>query len=161
MNANGYSSSQWPTPATRDHKGANGPEHLQNGTGRLHLDQLPNFVAHCWPTPAVTDSNGARNRTSGRSNPDSKHHDGVTLNDAIILYSRPVPAISPDGAPSSIERRTLNPRFVSWLMGWPHGWTNSACSATELSHWKQRMRFALSQLGSPHEAPPAQISLFG
>lgn len=50
-----------------------------------------------WPTPVVTDSFGARNRTSGRSNPNSKHHDGVTLNDAIILYqgsARPTPTAS-------------------------------------------------------------------
>lgn len=38
-------SRQWVTPATRDYKGANGPEHLINGTGRKHLDQLPNQVA--------------------------------------------------------------------------------------------------------------------
>lgn len=43
----------WPTPAARDHKGANGDAHLEAGTGRKHLDQLPNFVAHCWPTPTV------------------------------------------------------------------------------------------------------------
>jgi hypothetical protein len=41
----------WPTPATRDYKGANGADHLENGTGRLHLDQLPNYVAHLWETP--------------------------------------------------------------------------------------------------------------
>jgi hypothetical protein len=54
----------------------------------------------------------------------------------------------------------LNPAFVEWLMGWPTGWTASACSATELSRFKQRMRSALSQLTS-HAAPPAQLSLFG
>ncbi len=42
-----------------------------------------------WPTAAVTDSNGARNRTSGRSDPNSRHHDGVTLNDAILLWATP------------------------------------------------------------------------
>lgn len=37
------------------------------------------------PTPVVADARGARNRTSGRSNPDSKHQDGVTLTDAMRL----------------------------------------------------------------------------
>jgi hypothetical protein len=37
---------QWPTPAARDGKGANSPDHLENGTGRKHMDQLPNAVAH-------------------------------------------------------------------------------------------------------------------
>lgn len=54
----------------------------------------------------------------------------------------------------------LNPAFVEWLMGWPTGWTAFACSETELSRFKLRMRFALSQLTS-HAAPPAQLSLFG
>jgi hypothetical protein len=45
--------SQWPTPAARDHKGANSSEHVTtNGTGRRHLDQLPNFVEHCFSPPA-------------------------------------------------------------------------------------------------------------
>lgn len=35
-----------PTPAARDYKGANGAEHLENGTGRLYMDQLPDYVRH-------------------------------------------------------------------------------------------------------------------
>jgi hypothetical protein len=49
---------EWPTPAARDHKGANSAEHVtENGTGRMHLDQLPNFVEHCFspPGPAIPD----------------------------------------------------------------------------------------------------------
>lgn len=38
-----------------------------------------------YPTPTVNDSRGGRNRTSGRSNPDSKHHDGLTLCDAALM----------------------------------------------------------------------------
>ncbi len=71
-----------------------------------------------------------------------------------------------DGEKSSPERRSLNPLFVEWLMGWPPGWTLLAwtdfgCSAMELFHWKQRMRSALLSLGLPQEAPPAQLALFG
>lgn len=50
--------SKWPTPAARDHKGANSEDHLEVGTGRLHLDQLPNFVTHLFyspPDPAMLD----------------------------------------------------------------------------------------------------------
>jgi hypothetical protein len=37
----------WPTPAARDYKGANSREHcMVNGTGRKHMDQLPNAVAY-------------------------------------------------------------------------------------------------------------------
>lgn len=70
------------------------------------------------------------------------------------------------GKPHSKERRSLNPLFVEWLMGWPPGWTLLAwtdfgCSEMALFHWKQRMRCALLSLGLPAEAPPAQLALFG
>lgn len=55
----------------------------------------------------------------------------------------------------------LNPAFCEWLMGWPIGFTASVCSETELFHFKQRMRFALSQLNFPPEALPVQRDLFG
>lgn len=57
-------------------------------------------------------------------------------------------------------RPKLNAAFVEWLMGWPAGWTSSACSATELSRFKARMRSALSALPWPDGAP-AQLSFFG
>lgn len=74
---------KWPTPAARDYKGANGSHHLEAGTGRKHLGQLPNFVSHCLP-------------------PDHPPRSGQK---------------------SSGERRTLNPLFTEWLMGWPLNWT--------------------------------------
>ncbi len=72
----------------------------------------------------------------------------------------------PVGATLSHPRRSLNPLFVEWLMGWPPAWTlvawtDFACSETELSLFKQRMRSALLSLGLPREAPPAQLALFG
>lgn len=110
----------WPTPAARDHKGANSTEHVTtNGTGRMHLDQLPNFVEHCFS---------------------------------------PLDQVTPAGPQSSPERRTLNPLFVEWLMGWPIGWTASEPAGTGLSHWLPLMRGALSTLCSP--TPPEQVDLF-
>jgi hypothetical protein len=42
----------WPTPAARDAKGANSVEHVTtNGTGRMHMDQLANFVEHSPSSP--------------------------------------------------------------------------------------------------------------
>jgi hypothetical protein len=41
------------------------------------------------PTPTVGDSASAANRTAGRSNPDSKHHDGTTLTDWVRLLPTP------------------------------------------------------------------------
>lgn len=62
----------WPTPAARDSKGANGPEHLAKERG--HHDQLPNAVA-LWsglPAPETsTDGPGSSpsGQTSRRLNP--------------------------------------------------------------------------------------------
>lgn len=221
----------WPTPSVRDEKGANGPEHLQNGTGRLHLDQLPNFVeflwstprssdgekggpnqsfgaggiplpaqasqwmaprvsedgqyqynkgnkddpvltlqgqAQAWSTPSVVDTTGGRMTRSGdRSGEPLLKGQAET---ASLRSSLPDHPISTAGEESSKIRRTLNPLFVEWLMGWPPGWTSlaltppasnaCACSATALYLYRQRMQSALSGLGLPPTARPAQLSLF-
>ncbi len=138
ISATARSSSVWPTPAARDCKGANSADHLDNGTGRKHLDQLPNFVEHLWSSPSVADTS-------------------VSFHQVHPTYQA--------GETSSHPRRNLNPLFVEWLMGWPPGWTllawtDFACSATALSAWKARMRSALLQLGLPVEAAPVQRDLF-
>lgn len=113
----------WPTPAARDYKGANSQEHVTtNGSGRMHMDQLPNFVAHGF-------------------------------------HSSPQGQAIQNGLTSSQRHRTLNPRFVEWLMGWPIGWTSFAYAETEFSHWQQRSRGALSMLCT--ERRNEQADLFG
>ena len=60
----------WPTPAERDWKGPNGTEHLEKGTGRKHLDQLPNFVCPCsLLDPQTSTPGGKSSRTTRRLNP--------------------------------------------------------------------------------------------
>jgi hypothetical protein len=140
--AKGVSFSVWPTPTARDWKGTNGEAHMENGSGRLHLDQLPNFVEHLWYLKPSNDNLPPHLRSS-----------------------LPAPASETNGIASSQPRRMLNPLFVEWLMGLPPRWTLAAwpafaCSATELSHWKRRMRSALWQLDSPAD-PVVQNSLFG
>lgn len=179
----------WPTPAARDWKGANGEEHLANSTGSLHLDQLPNFVEHLWRTPTSTEAKRgdspdwtpeakagehSLNRqatqwltprvvtgTYTRDNGDPDKERLTLEGQACFHQVHPTYQV---GEVRSKDRRSLNPLFVEWLMGWPQGWTllawiDFACSAMELSHFKQRMRSALSQLVSPPEVP-AQLGLF-
>ncbi len=91
---------------------------------------------------------------------------GIEQQAETLAYSRPDLMITTVGETHSRPRRSLNPLFVEWLMGWPPGWTllawtDFACSATALCLWKQHMRYALSSLASPQEAPAAQLSLFG
>ncbi len=151
----------WPTPTTRDHKG--GGDAMVRADGKIRNDML-DWVAEKWPTPRAHES-GQYTRDNG--DPESQRE---TLTGAAIsssfLYSVHLPEPSPNGSASSKERRSLNPLFVEWLMGWPPAWTllawtDFACSETAFCLWRQRMRSALSQLASPTAAPPAQLGLFG
>ncbi len=79
--------SMLPTPTSRDHKGRNQRDDSTCLPGAVQL----------LPTPTVQQG---RNATSGRSNPDSQHYDGWTLNDLVFdgtLTSAPTPQPSPDG----------------------------------------------------------------
>jgi len=70
----------WPTPAARDGKGANSRDHVTgNGTGRMHLDQLPNFVAHAFSHPAPIPTCGERLSTP----PHTSHR---RLNPAFVCW---------------------------------------------------------------------------
>ena len=260
---------KWPTPATRDHKGANGADHLENGTGRRHLDQLPNFVehvwstprssdgekggpnqsfrsgsglplpsqAHKWATPSVADTTGGRmNRSGARSGemllkgqaaivskqwPTPRSHEvggyqydhgnpkkpyltltgmacsrpaqingtyGTSSRTVLLNYYLRIRATTSSELRSEMRallrlairrrgrgwtrsapaayvrpsfRRSLNPRFVAWLMGWPPpASTGFGFSATAWSRWRQAMRSALLSLGLPPEDQPRQADLF-
>lgn len=128
-------------------------------------DRLDYATEQLWYTPNVP--NGGRT-LSETTSPTGVTADGIKrqvgLENQANSFHQVHPIYEVGGIPSK-ERRSLNPLFVEWLMGWPPGWTllawtDFACSATALSAWKQRMRFALSQLASPQEAPPAQLGLF-
>ena len=108
-------SRQWPTPATRDYKGENGAAHLSAGTGRKHLDQLPNFVRFLFQT----------------SRPDP----------TISTAGSPCLPITP----TSLPQLRLNPRFVEWLMCLPPGWINFEHSemASWFCRQRSRLRYLL------------------
>jgi hypothetical protein len=181
----------WPTPTANDWKGS-GPT-LERKDGQMRGDRLDYAAEQLWSTPRSSDgekggpnqSFGAggtplpaqasqwptpRVTTNGGSG-NGARADQSRLEDTASAFSLPDRPISTSGDASSHIRRTLNPLFVEWLMGWPPGWTSlaltppassvCACSETALSAWKARMRSALSQLALPAEAPPAQLALFG
>lgn len=128
----------WPTPASRDWKGENGEAHLTNGTGRLHMDQLPNAVAHAFsrPDPVMVQ----RGLPSSEWRPISRR-----------LFRLAMSSVPPNTLRRWLRggnwrKRRLNPLFVSALMGWPPGHALCDCSATEFSLWARQMRGALSRL---------------
>nr|WP_246195369.1 hypothetical protein [Paracoccus litorisediminis] len=153
---------QWPTPAARDHKGENGTDHLTNGTGRLHMDQLPNAVAHGFTRPDLpTWTDGATPSPSRRG--------------SRLLLRSATSSISPAKVRSWSKaarwrKRRLSPAFVEWLMGWPTGHALCACLGMGFTHWQQEMRGALSQLPTdsgpwiweppPETAEAEQLALF-
>ena len=57
-----------------------------------------------WPSPTAGDSANAANATATRHNPQSKHHSGTTLVDAVTLASWPTP-MTPTGGAESGERK--------------------------------------------------------
>jgi hypothetical protein len=90
---------RWPTPATRDYKGANSAEHMDVSSGSLHLDQLPNFVAHIWSTPKV--SAGGYTRDKGK-----KGQERLTLDGEAEAWSTPAVADVQGGRRSRSKERS-------------------------------------------------------
>ena len=107
-----------PTPSASQYGSNQGGKAGRVGRVRYSLQTMARH--DLWPTPVAKDAQGARNATSVRQ-PGSKHNDGKTLTDAVIL--------SGDATLEETERGNrvvggaLNPRWVEWLMGFPVGWT--------------------------------------
>lgn len=132
------SAAQWPTPAGRAHKGENSPDHLTNGTGRLHLDQLTNFVAHLFTPP----------------DPETPQH-GLKLSEWRHISRQLFHSAMSNVSPTTVRRwlragnwrkRRLNPLFVEWLQAFPTGHALCDCLEMEFTLWERRMRGALSAL---------------
>lgn len=91
----------WPTP-TLPSGGQKNPEGTtpegKRPDGSKATVALPNVAElAAWPTTTVNDSRGGRNMTANRSDPNSQHHDGMTLVDAVTLTGWRTPAGS-DGS---------------------------------------------------------------
>ena len=106
--------SAWPTPASRDYKGANGPDHMKKE--RPHMGQLPNAVLYGQPDQGNHNTNG-KNR--GWLTPKDPSGGGQSKR------------TTPGGGLRKLEDQTepmdrsahLNPNWVEQLMGLPTGWT--------------------------------------
>lgn len=132
----------WPTPAARDYKGANGVDHLEHGTGRLHLDQLPNFVQFRFSPRGRMIQRGSLSLTSTRN---------------CLPPSWPTASASTGtDQPDLLSRARLNPGFAAWLMGWPWWWTNPApisCAVSEMVLWRCKLLRHLSCLLGEQDLP--------
>lgn len=142
----------WATPRASD--GEKGGPNQSFGAGGTPLSSQ----ATIWATPRTVS--GAYTRDSGDS---AKQR--LTMEGQALAFSLPVLTTVKTGKPRSSERRSLNPLFVEWMMGWPLGWTllvstDFGCSETALSRWRWGMRCALWRMPLP-DVPAAQLALFG
>jgi hypothetical protein len=137
-------------------------------------DQIMN--ANLWPTPIVNDARNGRNETANRSNPDSNHHAGRTLSDAVRLWPTPTVQCGKNNASLSQYNRnsdpldviaakmsgqvsgSLNPRFVEELMGFRIEHTALKPLATPLSRSKPTHSSRRSRLSKGLCEAPAQTA---
>ncbi len=140
----------WSTPCARDWKGPPGAQYMSTkGKRSLPVD------VQLWPTPTAGDSKAsgaAGYATEGR-------HSGTTLTDAAVRGFRSpgpqVPTMQTPGGSRSVSGRTLNPRFVEWLMGWPIGWSDCEAPVTESFREWRRLHGAISTHATTGEGEAA------
>ncbi len=127
----------WPTPMASD--GCKPSAGNRKSADLTHASRM-------WPTPAARDAKGANSREHVEVNGTGRRHMDQLANFAV--HSLPAREILRDGSNTSDQSRTLNPRFVEALMGWPIGWTGFDSVATAWSLWLRRMRFEFCRLAS-------------
>jgi hypothetical protein len=109
----------WRTPRSSD--GEKGGPNQAFGAGG---QPLPSQAASMWATPSARDYRSPNSAESqDRRNADSAR--GQQLPNQVAHDGLPAPTEKPAGS--------LNPMFVSWLMGYPPEWLNCAPSATRSS----------------------------
>lgn len=80
---------------------------------------LAGKVTKQWPTAAAHDA-----KDTGAPTEFERKSPGLMATGHLLQTQL-------SGEKSSTSDRTLNPRFVEWLMGWPIGWTDCDSQVTE------------------------------
>jgi len=104
--------SSWPTPSASSYGSNQGGGAGRVGPVRYSLMAL----AKNWPTPS------ARDFRSGKASTETHQRNARPLNEMACLLS---PLGQKETGAESQKRSglRLNPEFVTWLMGFPQGWT--------------------------------------
>jgi hypothetical protein len=156
----------WPTPLAHDANGPGDPKRVGRFGTKAGGRNL-NDEAAAWATPTASDyksetpeirpghspplSRQALLPGSGSESTQEPGRQWMTPRVANIKGSEKRRASSENHSIDSQAREVwaenlkarLNPDFVEWLMGLPHGWTDSECSETAWSHWLRLMRSVL------------------
>jgi hypothetical protein len=132
----------WATPNTMDHlpqRSAESTEKMKQGArkGRARPSNLREQVnpdtMQMWATPRTTDGTAGprklneKGRRISQTNPNLDY--GANLSDQVKMWPTPTANEDACGTPNGKMQRmlgvgTLNPEFVTWLMGYPRGWTD-------------------------------------
>lgn len=124
--ASGSSSSAgWSTPLAND----------AEKRGRVRVGAGLAGQCQSWPTPRAEDGESCGNHPGATDS-----LTGATRNWELCPYGPQGRGTSGGGKKSSAgpgEDRRLNPRFASWLMGWPMGWSSplSMQEPTSFASW--------------------------
>lgn len=150
------SSSLLPNPSASSYGSNKGGAAGRLGKKRLSLESMARRAM--WPTPSATLG------TNGGLVTPAKAREGGTLIEALSARTIwPTPTIagnhnrkgaspsSGDGLATAVGGQ-LNPTWVEWLMGWPLGWSASACSGMASSPSKPHARLSSSTPLSPEAA---------
>ena len=129
--------SMWPTPDVGEAMGGRSARG-QSKEGKQSVKAATIALAvQLWLTPTVSDFRGSGPtllRSDGKMRGDRLDY----ATEQIFPLSRQDQTPLTSGEPSSKPTRTLNPRFVEWLMGLPQGWTSCGHLATEsFRRWLQ------------------------
>ena len=116
---------KWPTPKSQDSKHGPLTEWEKNTNHPGTKDSLRYKVMMKWPTPTVSDAKG--------SGPAIIRKDGKSRMDRLDY------ATEQDA--TSLNKGSLNPNWVSWLMGIPTGWDSlEPMDRNAYDEWFEDMR---------------------
>ncbi|MEC8306441.1 MAG: hypothetical protein VXZ72_01080 [Chlamydiota bacterium] len=123
------SSLGWPTPATRDYKGANSVQHVLGETAskRGHMGQLPNAVLKDGLLDQANPNKSGKSQESWGT-PRTSAAMSATITENLV--NRNVGNLEEQQGRQSIGGK-LNPDWVEHLMGLPVGWTDLGSWETE------------------------------
>lgn len=138
----------WPTPtASLADKGVRSTEGAIREAARNHGPDLAAVaVAAMWPTATATDANRG-------VLPPRPHDAGVPLNQAVALAL----GITPNGSKDTMGKPagSLNPEFVSWLMGFSDAWLLCAPDSKAEPRTRKRSTGTAARVRSKRSATPS------
>jgi len=129
--------SPWPTPSTRDHKGGYKGGRIRNG--KLSVDVL-DVAAQltAWPTPTAATLSPWTTPTATDPRRGTKP---PRPQDTGIPLTQQVSGLNPQSFTAEMGKTVpsqLNPRFSLWLMGYPIEWAYCAERVTPSSRKRQQ-----------------------